>query len=139
MFCIDTGTGVQRLLVISNHVPAPEVLHDAVNQTTQTVALDYKTDSLETLLNKISEAAGSSAGRLSSIGFIDHGEPNEFCLLEDIRVTLKDLQKNKDLRVCTNTFCIAPGPHDCTGVLCGGFSAPFAQTRWRSSPHIQYM
>ena len=50
------------MLVVSDHAPAPEVLHDAVNQTTQTVALEYETDTLNSLLTKITEAAGTSAG-----------------------------------------------------------------------------
>ena len=89
---------VDRLLVVSNHVKQCEILHDAVNAHTKTVHLDYEQDTLETLLSKMQAAAGRWAGKLLSIGFMDHGSAGEFCLLQDTTVTVQQLETDEQLR-----------------------------------------
>ena len=90
--------GVHRLLVVSDHIPNPELLHDAANDTTRTVRVCYKRDSLKSLLIKMTKAAGPSAGRLSSVGFMDHAEPNQFRLLEGLDVGVDQVKHNEELR-----------------------------------------
>ena len=84
--------GVQRLLVISDRVPEARVLHEAVNGTTRTVSLKYETDTLASLLANIKHVAGTSAGGLNSIGFVD-ADPTDFVLMKNVVVNDKTLQE----------------------------------------------
>ena len=89
---------MRRLLVISDHIQDPQILHDAANPTTRTVELCYETDDLASLYGKMADAAGGSAGTLCSVAFMDHGHPGSFDLLEGLTINLDELHSNLELR-----------------------------------------
>ena len=82
----ETDGEKDRLLVVSDNLNDHDLIKHAVNAKTAVVVANYSEDTLDTLLSKMREAAGSKGGegegKLLSVGFIDHGDNGHFCLLQ---------------------------------------------------------
>jgi len=76
-----TGT---RIVLISDNLPAYEVLLRAVLDDVVVVPVQYGCWDLPRLKMEIMSRAGLPEKQFDSVGFLDHGLPGEFCLLKSV-------------------------------------------------------
>mmetsp|Transcript_36790 Transcript_36790/g.89560 ORF Transcript_36790/g.89560 Transcript_36790/m.89560 type:complete len:494 (+) Transcript_36790:142-1623(+) len=71
-----------RLLLVSDNLPDSEYIISCTHHNVETVHVNYKTWSLDDLVEQVHKAA---KGRMfTTIGLFDHGGPGEFCLLKSV-------------------------------------------------------
>eukprot|EP01052_Picozoa_sp_SAG31_P051155 SAG31_NODE_12014_length_977_cov_1.466970_1_plen_176_part_01 len=104
-----------RILFIADNLSEYHKLIEAAKQNTIVVEVKYKEWSLQDLKNNVEAAVGAPAGTFKTIGFLEHGAPGEFCLLEACgRVDLESLDQNHaldDFFVWVAKFLNKQGPN----------------------------
>lgn len=87
------------ILFVSDNLTRYELLIQAALDTTIVVPIKYATWSMADLKAAVDERVPPDA-TFDAVGFIDHGEPGEFCLLKSVAggaVSLADLEHNVEL------------------------------------------
>uniref|UniRef100_A0A7S2KQQ6 DUF4347 domain-containing protein n=1 Tax=Zooxanthella nutricula TaxID=1333877 RepID=A0A7S2KQQ6_9DINO len=90
-----------RLLLISDNLPAHQILACAVKASTVPVVVRYSDWGIEDLILAIRELAGEPAKQYASVGLLDHGAEGVFCLLKQVAggdVDLKDVRESEELQ-----------------------------------------
>jgi len=85
-----------RVMIISSNLSDEMVLMRAVHANCALVVYDYHRESLEGLLRRVQHVLNGA--RADSIALIDHGRPQEFCLLRDIKVNADTISSMPNLR-----------------------------------------
>jgi len=85
-----------RVMIISSNLSDEMVLMRAVHDNCALVVYDYNRETLEGLLRRVQQVLNGS--RADSIALIDHGRPQEFCLLRDMKVNTDTISSMPNLR-----------------------------------------
>lgn len=87
----------KKMIFVSDQVPFYEVLLKALRDDVLAVPVNYQSWDTHELLRNVVIRAGPPKQQFDCIGFVDHGDANEFCLLKASSwhpptVSLEDLQ-----------------------------------------------
>lgn len=99
-----TGT---RIILVSDNLPAYEVLLRAVLDQVILVPVQYAAWDLKCLKMEILQRAGLPEHQFASVGFLDHGAPGEFALLKAVgggTIDMADFQNATDCPLLTDFF-----------------------------------
>lgn len=96
-----------RIVLISDNLPAYEVLIRAVLDEVVVVPVQYGCWDLQRLKMEIISRAGLPEKQFETVGFLDHGLPGEFCLLKSVAggtIDLGDFKNASDSPLLTDFF-----------------------------------
>jgi len=74
----------RRILLISDNLDKPELLVQAAADSVIVVPMKYDSWTLDELMGAVISRAGQPAKQFASVGILDHGEPDELCLLREV-------------------------------------------------------